>query len=48
MTDAGALVSPHCDLIDINLGCPAYKICRVGAGSQLLTDPGKIKEIFLV
>ncbi|MCA9477746.1 MAG: tRNA dihydrouridine synthase DusB [Nanoarchaeota archaeon] len=42
---AGELVSEHCDMIDINLGCPAYKICRVGAGSQLLAHPQKVRAI---
>ena len=32
-------------MIDINLGCPAYKICRVGAGSQLLAHPQKVRAI---
>ncbi len=45
MSQAAALVSKHCDMIDINLGCPAYKICRVGAGSQLMADAKKVGKI---
>ncbi len=33
------------DLIDINLGCPARKVCGTGSGSALLLDPGRIREI---
>ena len=42
MAKAAQLVEPYCDFIDINLGCPAYKICRVGAGSELLRHPKAI------
>jgi len=27
------------DIVDINMGCPAKKVCRVEAGSALLKDP---------
>lgn len=33
------------DIIDINLGCPAKKINRKGAGSALLGDLDNVKEI---
>lgn len=32
-------------VIDINLGCPAKKVCRKAAGSQLLRDPDLVVEI---
>ena len=32
--------------IDINLGCPAKKVCRRLAGSALLRDPGLVAQIF--
>ena len=32
-------------IIDINMGCPAKKVCNKLAGSALLTDPGKVREI---
>jgi nifR3 family TIM-barrel protein len=45
MAKAAKLVEPYCDFIDINLGCPAYKICRVGAGSELLRNPKAIGNL---
>lgn len=33
------------DVIDINCGCPAYKVIKTGSGSALLQNPEKIKEI---
>ncbi len=33
------------DIIDINLGCPAKKVCRKAAGSQLLADEGLVARI---
>lgn len=32
-------------IIDLNFGCPAKKVCRRAAGSQLLRDPGLVAEI---
>lgn len=34
------------DMIDINLGCPAKKVCNKAAGSALLRDPELVAEIF--
>lgn len=33
------------DIIDINMGCPAKKVCKVLAGSALLRDPPLVKRI---
>lgn len=30
------------DIIDINCGCPAWKVIKTGAGSALLNDPEKV------
>lgn len=34
-----------CDIIDINLGCPAQDIIRTGAGAALLKNPKKAGEL---
>ncbi len=33
------------DIIDINMGCPAKKVCRVAAGSALLRDEHLVAQI---
>jgi len=33
------------DIIDINCGCPAHKVIKAGAGSNLLKNPKRIGEI---
>jgi tRNA-dihydrouridine synthase B len=33
------------ELIDLNCGCPVPKIVRAGAGSALMRDPGRIRDI---
>ena len=33
------------DIIDINMGCPAKKVCKVQAGSALLSNENLVKEI---
>ena len=33
------------DIIDINMGCPAKKVCKRAAGSALLKDPKLVKSI---
>ena len=35
------------DIIDLNFACPAPKVLRRSRGGALMTDPGKIREIFL-
>ncbi len=38
-------VANGAQLIDINMGCPAKKVCNKAAGSALLKDEGLVKEI---
>ncbi len=33
------------DIVDVNMGCPAKKVCNRMAGSALLQDEGKVREI---
>ena len=34
------------EVIDLNLGCPAKKVCDVAAGSALMANPSLVAEIF--
>jgi len=46
MADAARYnVDQGAQIIDINMGCPAKKVCRVEAGSALMKDEKKVAEI---
>lgn len=47
MAKAAAIIfeHPHCDVIDINCGCPVPKIMKTGAGSALMADLPKLGAI---
>lgn len=34
------------EVIDLNMGCPAKKVCDVAAGSALMSDPPRVQAIF--
>jgi tRNA-dihydrouridine synthase B len=42
---AARLVENRFDVIDMNCGCPAWKVIRTGAGSALLNDAAKIGRL---
>jgi len=41
---AGKLMQDRFDIIDVNCGCPAWKVIKTGAGSEMLRDPQKISD----
>ena len=46
MADAARYnVDKGAHIIDINMGCPAKKVCRVDAGSALMKDEGLVARI---
>lgn len=46
MADAALInVRRGADIIDINMGCPAKKVCSVAAGSALLKDEALVRQI---
>jgi nifR3 family TIM-barrel protein len=42
---AGKILEKKVDVIDFNIGCPSQKVVGVGAGSALLKNPEKVREI---
>ncbi len=48
MAEAARIVEEYNpDLIDINLGCPARKVCNSGSGAALARNPKLVEEITL-
>ena len=45
LAQAAQLAAGYGDLVDINMGCPVRKVVNSGAGSALLTEPAKVREI---
>ena len=48
MEKASRILSEKCDILDINMGCPAPKIVKNRGGSDLLKDIKKAEEIIIV
>lgn len=44
VVEAAEIVEKKFDIIDINCGCPAWRVVKSGAGSALLNDPDKIAQ----
>jgi tRNA-dihydrouridine synthase B len=44
VVQAAQLIEDRFDIIDINCGCPAWKVVRSGAGSAMLEDEAKISS----
>lgn len=42
--EAAKRIQDDFDVIDINCGCPAWKVIKAGAGSELLKQPDKIER----
>lgn len=45
VVEAARYVEDDFDVIDVNCGCPAWKVVKSGAGSALLNDPGRIGKL---
>ncbi len=45
MVRAVELLHDRADVIDVNFGCPAPKVCRNDAGAALLRDPDRVVEM---
>ena len=47
MSQAAGIVleKTHCEVIDINCGCPVPKIIKTGAGSALTRDPDRLYKV---
>ena len=42
--EAAKTVEDKFDIIDVNLGCPAWKVIKIGAGSEMLKNPEGISK----
>jgi len=45
VVQAAKFVEKNFDLIDINCGCPAWKVIKTGAGSELMKEPEQLGDL---
>ncbi len=45
LINSAKLLEQKFDIIDLNCGCPAPKVMKIGAGSELMRSPKKIADI---
>jgi tRNA-dihydrouridine synthase B len=45
LSEGARLVAGYGDLVDINMGCPVRKVVNSGAGSALMREPGRVREV---
>ena len=45
IANAAKILEPNASIIDFNLGCPASKVVKAGAGAALMEKPKKVQEI---
>lgn len=45
VADAAKLMQDKFDIIDINCGCPAWKVIKTGSGSEMLKKPEGIEQL---
>ena len=45
LAEGARIATEYGDLIDINMGCPVRKVVNSGAGSALLRDPSRVRDI---
>ncbi len=45
IVEAAKMMEGKFDIIDINCGCPAWKVIKTGAGSAMLNEPKKIAKL---
>jgi nifR3 family TIM-barrel protein len=45
LAEGARLVEGYGDLVDINMGCPVRKVVSTGAGSALLREPERVREV---
>jgi nifR3 family TIM-barrel protein len=45
LAEGARLAAEHGDLLDINMGCPVRKVVNTGAGSALLREPARVRDI---